>query len=811
MKKVLSIFVGISLLLSITQAFAEMETRNAIDPVTNSAYGAALPVKGVYANGSTSFLIDANDTLYAWGNISCLGAKTSNAAVPEKVSENVSSVSSSGGHTLIVKTDGSLWACGDNVYGQLGTGTAESSDTFIRIMDDVETAVTTGNGSFAIKKDNTLWMWGKKEYFLEKKEWSHWPENGNVLTPLYVTDDVKSLALGTGFALVLKRNGTLYIQGNYHYGLSINNKFETWFYELQPFMDGVQSVAAVDMYWLAVKSGGELWHHGTYASGLSLNSGTPEILMEHVQSVSVNDITYGSAFALQNDGTLWAWGKNGGGQLGDGTVNEHDTPFQVQKNVSQVAAGSNHAIVLKQDGSIWAWGNNSCGQLGNGYIYSKYTLSPNRIMEDVSEFDDNDYRLVRKTDGSIWTWGAYKNDSPPRMVANEIRKYYSLGYIQGSEANGYTEVNQFILKDDGSVWAWGKNDSGRIGDGTVIDRTEPVQVLGGVTALFVSDSGYSLNYALTQEGRIYQWGSITYPNNDGSVGGNPDNDVQILSPSPVPLENVKKLAVGNYYNENVLAITEDGTLWAWGNNDCGLVGNGKKVWQRQPAKILTDVEDAYIDNSAGTCVALKKDGTLFVWGGITNANGETKIQRKPKKILAGVIDYIANGECILAKKTDGSLWAWGYFPSGVTLTQARKIMEGDASLVPGAMSYILRGDGSLWELNLQTRKPYAIPKKILDNVAAVSEGITFYNKGTVLALTKDGGIWAWGANNNGSIGNGTASGKQDTPVKILDNGKAVKNLYDLSFAITRDGGFWVWGNWSSQHDNMNGLPICILP
>ncbi len=809
MRKTAWILAGALLLLACAPARGETGAAGGAGQQAGNAYGIALPVKSVFADGSTSFLIGADDTLYAFGNTRRLGIGKEASATPEKIMENVASVSAAGDHALIVKTDGSLWACGDNGFGQLGNGTTQSSDVFIRVMEDVQTAIADKTCSFAIKKDGSLFMWGEKEYFLDRKEWDRWPENGNMPEPVHVMDGVAELALGTGYALVLANDGTLYIQGNYHYTLVIDGRRDSWYYDLTPIMTGIRSVAAANVYWLALGQDAKLWHHGRYSSDISLNFGEPELLMENVQAIGVTDsYTYGSAFALSGDGTLWALGDNAGGQLGDGTGNDSDAPLVVLKDVARIAGGAYHAVAKARDGRIWTWGSNSSGQLGTGYM--EYTLHPTRIMEDVAAFDEHDTRLVRKTDGGIWTWGYLKNDAPPRLAISGAREYYSVGYILGGEANGYTEENQYAIKEDGSLWAWGKNEHGQIGDGTFTDRPEPVLVLENVKAFYPADSISGMSYALAMDGTAYQWGSETYPNKDGSLGGNPDNIVQITSPTPLPIKNVKQMAAG-LYNETMLAVTEDGTLFCWGDNENGLVGNGKKTHQRQAAKIMTGVESAFMDDGRGICAALKKDGSLYVWGGIKNANGEIKPQRKPKKILDGAAEYTSNGECILAVKSDGSLWAWGYFPTGVTLTKAQKVMDSGASLIPGVMSYVLLGDKSLWELNVDARKPYAAPEKMLDHVTAVSQGVSQYGKSTVLAITGDGGVWAWGANRMGSAGNGKVSGTQDTPLRILDNAKAVKTLYDLSLAITQDGGLWVWGNWSPDPNYMKGLPICILP
>ena len=168
---------------------------------------------------------------------------------------------------------------------------------------------------------------------------------------------------------------------------------------------------------------------------------------------------------LKNDGTVWAWGNNSDGQLGDGTAINRKTPVQVSGlgGVTTAAAGSSYTVVLKNDGTVWAWGYNNSGQLGDGTTTNRKT---------------------------------------PVQASG-------LGGVTAIAAGGHTVA----LKNDGTVWAWGYNNSGQLGDGTTTNRKTPVQV-GGLSGIAAIASGNEHTVALKNDGTVWTWGD----NYDGQLG-----------------------------------------------------------------------------------------------------------------------------------------------------------------------------------------------------------------------------------------------------------------------------------------------------
>ena len=184
-----------------------------------------------------------------------------------------------------------------------------------------------------------------------------------------------------------------------------------------------------------------------------------------------------NAMAIRTDGSLWAWGYNFFGQLGDGTNISRNTPVKSMDSVASVSAGGGHTLVIKPDGSLWAWGHNYYGQLGDGTNTDRNT--PVKIMDSVASVSlGNNCTVAVKTDGSLWEWGEYaygglgddtntRRDTPVKIMDDAAS--VSAGWYHA-----------IAVKTDGSLWAWGHNHYGQLGDGTNIDRNVPVKIMAGV-------------------------------------------------------------------------------------------------------------------------------------------------------------------------------------------------------------------------------------------------------------------------------------------------------------------------------------------
>lgn len=344
------------------------------------------------------------------------------------------------------------------------------------------------------------------------------------------------------------------------------------------------------------------------------------------------------------DGTVWAWGNNNCGQLGNGTgpplVPFSTTPVPTGlTNVIAVAAGSNFSLALKSDGTVWAWGNNDNGRLGvNDTTQRSAPVQVTALDNVVAISAGGGHAAAVKSDKSIWVWGLNAdgqlglNDTADRL--SPVRITSLANHIIAVSA-GYNHT--LALQSDGQVLAWGGNDKGQLGDGTLTNRPAPIAT-GVVSALQVS-AGNRFSAALTfstsfYNGTVTTWGA----NSLGQLGIGTTSD---YNASPTMINNFTNIAFVSAGADHTVALKKDGTVWAWGGNEKGQLGNGASgagAYSFNPVQSISD--SAAFANiwtlSAGNqdTIAYKTDRTVWGWG--TNDKGQltgAAADPQPKALL----------------------------------------------------------------------------------------------------------------------------------------------------------------------------------
>jgi len=289
--------------------------------------------------------------------------------------------------------------------------------------------------------------------------------------------------------------------------------------------------------------------------------------------------------ALRSDGTVWTWGWNALGQLGDGTTNDAHTPVQVTviSNVVAISGRGYHCLALESDGSLWAWGWNGGGQLGDGT--TTQSSVPKRvagITNPVMISAAYKTSLVLMSNGTVKIWGT---DSKGELGQGSFHgSSYSPITVPGlsnvvSISGDFQEPE--ALLSNGTIWMWGWNNLGQLGNGTTNDTCVPGPVLGLTNMIFAGQTGDRNNCAIDGNHVVYTWGR----NYNGQLGiGTADQNPH---PSPTALPHF-----GNGYVTMVqtpdwhsLALESDGTLWGWGSNEHGQGGNGTAVDQYSPTLV----------------------------------------------------------------------------------------------------------------------------------------------------------------------------------------------------------------------------------
>ena len=282
-----------------------------------------------------------------------------------------------------------------------------------------------------------------------------------------------------------------------------------------------------------------------------------------IDGLKVEQVSLGKSHsgAITEDGSLWMWGWNYFGQLGNGTNQNSNTPIKIMDNVKAVSLGESSSGAITEDGSLWMWGYNYNGELGDGTNSDKNT--PIKIIDNIKAIDlGNSYSGAIKDDGSLWMWGY--NYFGELGDGTNIRRNTPAKIMGNVKAISLGESSSGAIKDDGSLWMWGYNNFGQLGDGTNKDKNTPLKIMDNVKQISL---GSYHSGAIKDDGSLWVWGY----NYNGQLGDKTNKDRN--TPAKI-MDNVKQISLGEHHSG---AIKDDGSLWVWGHNYNGELGNGTAV------------------------------------------------------------------------------------------------------------------------------------------------------------------------------------------------------------------------------------------
>ncbi len=653
----------------------------------------------------------------------------------------------------------------------------------------------------------------------------------------------------------------------------------------------VASVAAGYSSTVALCSDGTLAAWGNNTNGQLGNNGTTQSAVPVAVTVNgvlagktVTAVAAGAshALALCSDGTLAAWGHNLYGQLGNNSTTQSSVPVAVSttgamagKTVVAVAAGYYHSMALCSDGTVFAWGYNFYGQLGNNSTTNSsvpvaVTTSGTALAgKTVSAVAAGQYHsLASCSDGTVAAWGynAYgqlgnnstTNSSVPVAVTTS-------GALAGKTVTrvsaGFT--HSLALCSDGKLVTWGNNTYGQLGNNSTTQSTVPVAVstsgvLAGKTVIRMA-GGASHTLALCSDGTLTTWGYNFY----GQLGGNGTANSSV--PVDVSISGVlagKAAAVLSAGNSYSVALCLDGTVASWGSNFNGQLGSGGGTSFPVPTPVSTAGTPlsgkTLIAQSAGGAhsLGLCSDGTLAAWGSNSNGqmgNNSTTDSSVPvavsnSGVLAGktVVAVAAGASHSLALCSDGTVAAWGYNSNGQlgnnTTTDSKVpvavttsgVLAGKTVISVTAGLYhslVLCSDGTViaWGYNVfgqlgnnsttQSTVPVAVTTSGVlagKTVSAVAAGQ--YHS---LAVCSDGTVATWGYNTYGQLGNNSTT-NSSVPVAVTTGGvlagKAVVSVSagsGHSLALCSDGtvaawGYNTYGQLGNNSTTNSSVPVAVL-
>jgi alpha-tubulin suppressor-like RCC1 family protein len=318
-------------------------------------------------------------------------------------------------------------------------------------------------------------------------------------TPVTVSglSDVTAVEAGQQHGLALKKDGSAWAWGLNNVGQLGNGATTGSQTPVQVGLSGISAISAGFNHNLALMPDGTVYAWGSNYDG-ELGDGTTNFSTNPVRvqglplpAVAV-DASNHDSFALLTDGTVYSWGDNFYGQLGDGTTTSSTVPVRVASlsGVVAISAGTTHVMALKSDGTVWTWGDNSAGQLGDGTLTNSSVPIPVPGLSGVAEIAAGHfYSLALSSGGAISEWGAglgSSNSSTPRQVSAPTG-------IRAISAGGY---HALALRSDGTVWAWGDNTTAeQLGSATISSSAIPVQV-AGISAATSIAAGLTFSFAL---------------------------------------------------------------------------------------------------------------------------------------------------------------------------------------------------------------------------------------------------------------------------------------------------------------------------
>lgn len=682
-------------------------------------------------------------------------------------------------HAVALQKDGTLWGWGSNSSGQLGleSGVFDSL-TPCKLMEDVAWADADSWYTMAVKTDGTLWAWGSNSY----GQFGDGTNEGSHV-PRQIMEGVSRVYTDDQCTLILKQDGTLWACGNYQ---------DSEIYGPSQVMEDVQEVWQDGSTFMATDSNGALWKGSI--------SGSPTLLVDGGVCFAAPGRYHN--MAIQEDGTVWAWGDNSYGELGDGTTTDQPVPVNITESnpaLAHMAAAScgglGASFLLREDGYLWALGR----YRWNG-VETTGTL---QIMEGVKSAQINTWQdnLVLKRDGTLLGWNQW-GVSSSEYSYNLCNYNEPTQILDGVYQVFFFEQQAYAVKSDGTLWAWGLNRSGILGDGTETRRVTPVQVMLEEEAepepsdpvevpvvRVAAGSRHSL--AVKTDGTVWAWGRNAY----GQLGNGATSPAAIATPQKVQgLDNVAAVAAGEGHS---VAIQQGGVLWAWGGNGSGQLGTNTSQNSYVPVRIMDGVVKA--DAGPSYTMALRADGTLWIWGSAGSmgyGNGRNSSYR-PTQIMSNVKDFSAGSSAIAVVTNDGELVVWGArsaigikgsgldFINDPVVEDATTVASGVESVSVGS-DYIMyvttsgalyaRGTDHYGETGVGniTNSSYMAGIYVTGSVESVKAGIY-----TTLITKADGSLWTCGMLDI----NAPTSGLQKTPIQWRDG--PVSDM-DLSFGGNMD-------------------------
>ncbi len=635
-------------------------------------------IAGLSAGAEHTCAVRTNGTVWCWGLNTVDGRLGDGTTVPRRtpvmvtgLDTRVRSVQAGGSHTCVVNVDDAVLCWGGNSHGQLGDGTVNERHRPVAVSGlsgGVDLVSVGETHSCVLKKDASVWCWGDNSHGQIGAD-----APSRAVTPVRIAGFIGGVSLHAGHrhtcAVLKTGNVRCTGSGPPEAGVGrIEASLDRDLFSGGPFI----SVASGEQHSCGLQRDGSVWCLGGNASG-QLGDGTDNPANSPVRVMlpshaPAERLEVGTAFGCiqSRRGAIWCWGDNSHGQIGNRMPQLQLSWVPVRPPAdrpSSIRAGSAHTCSTASTGKTWCWGDNSRGQLGDGTT----TASPaGRAVAGLPESmthvsTGRAHSCALGSDESVWCWGDNSHgqignpgqavfrtalqvagpDPGVRQVAcgaDHLCLLYRNGTVAcrgkntsgqigakpGSATSGFhTPRNQdrdlvsvvagsdhsCVIRQDGRVLCWGDNTHGQLGDGTTVQTASPVEtsLRDRKAASMVAGSRHTC--AISPEGQAWCWGFNFY----GQLGDGTTEDrafpVQVAALS----DTVHAMAAGE---SHTCAIRRDRSVWCWGKNDRGQLGDGTTSMRRTPTQVPVLKASAITAGGQHSCI-IRDNGAGFCWGSAT--------------------------------------------------------------------------------------------------------------------------------------------------------------------------------------------------
>ena len=640
---------------------------------------AGLPPAVSIAAGDAHTLVLANDgRVWSWG----IGSP-----VPSLVEglPPIIAIAAGGEHSLALAGDGFVWAWGSNDFGELGDGTQQPAIAPVRLSRPVGVTDIAAGKTYSLAKTRggALWGWGDTRHgqlgdtTVDRKlsassvDFSApaapsstvaTPTFFPVAGPYFSNQSVVISSTTSGASIYYTTDGSDPTQSSTPYTAPVLVDHSLTL-KARGYKTGSNpSAIASGVYTLKPTAPAFTPAAGTYPSAQSVTiaSNTPGTTIRVTLDLSVptsssplytGPITVGRPMTLKARAFKTNW-----------TDSDVTTATYTVTNAatgSMIAAGPNHTAVLKPDGTVWSWGDGGYGEMGNGGTSSPFPPTQASITGVKAIAVGYAHTLALKTDGTVWGWGANFSGELGNGNTNQQNLPVRCGTLTSIIAIAAGDRFSLAVDSSGAVYAWGLNSSGQLGDGSNLTRLSPVKLKSFTVAV----TGARLIVAGTQhvlvrkaDNSLWAWGA----NGSGQLG----NGTQVNSNKPVQVTNISgvvSMAAGVAHS---LAIKADGTILSWGSNAEGALGDPSQGTRLTPGQIPGLQGIVQVAAGYNHSLAVSNDGHMWTWG--DNSQGQIgngvsgNDERSPVALTLFPVAQVAGGAVHSAAITDdGTVWSWG--------------------------------------------------------------------------------------------------------------------------------------------------------